>query len=133
MHDRVRNAEQRAEDAVKEHQRRTKEIENQFHEKEKFLQESLRKQMQRVVAEQMKELEEMQNEFQNATNLMQEKHSMLNGKFQELQDLYENRPSRPEDLSMIKDLDEQIVQKDAFIKKQEDDMKFYKLELINRE
>ena len=34
---------------------------------------------------------------------------------------------------MIKDLDEQIVQKDAFIKKQEDDMKFYKLELINRE
>jgi len=34
---------------------------------------------------------------------------------------------------MLKDLDEQIVQKDAFIKKQEDDMKFYKLELINRE
>ena len=34
---------------------------------------------------------------------------------------------------MIKDLNEQIVQKDAFIKKQEDDMKFYKLELINRE
>ena len=63
MHDRVRSAEQRAEDAVKEHQRRTKEIESQFHEKEKFLQESLRKQMQRVVAEQMKELEEMQNEF----------------------------------------------------------------------
>ena len=25
------------------------------------------------------------------------------------------------------------MQKDAFIKKQEDDMKFYKLELINRE
>lgn len=34
---------------------------------------------------------------------------------------------------MLRDLDEQIVQKDAFIKKQEDDMKFYKLELINRE
>jgi hypothetical protein len=34
---------------------------------------------------------------------------------------------------MISDLEEQIVVKDAFIKKQEDDMKFYKLELINRE
>lgn len=34
---------------------------------------------------------------------------------------------------MIRDLNEQIVQKDEFIKKQEDDMKFYKLELINRE
>ena len=34
---------------------------------------------------------------------------------------------------MLRDLNEQIVQKDAFIKKQEDDMKFYKLELINRE
>lgn len=43
------------------------------------------------------------------------------------------RPSRPEDTEMIQDLNEQITQKDAFIKKQEDDMKFYKLELINRE
>lgn len=34
---------------------------------------------------------------------------------------------------MIRDQNEQIEQKDAFIKKQEDDMKFYKLELINRE
>lgn len=50
-----------------------------------------------------------------------------------MQDLYEIRPSRPEDLEMISDLEEQIVVKDAFIKKQEDDMKFYKLELINRE
>lgn len=50
-----------------------------------------------------------------------------------MQELYELRPSRPEDLDMITDLEEQIVVKDAFIKKQEDDMKFYKLELINRE
>jgi len=34
---------------------------------------------------------------------------------------------------MIRDQNEQIEQKDEFIKKQEDDMKFYKLELINRE
>ena len=75
----------------------------------------------------------MQNDFSNASNLMNEKYSQLNDKFTELQDLYEQRPSRPEDLEMLRDLNEQIVSKDAFIKKQEDDMKFYKLELINRE
>ena len=64
---------------------------------------------------------------------MNDKYTHLNERFIELQELYEQRPSRPEDLDMLKDLDEQIVQKDAFIKKQEDDMKFYKLELINRE
>ena len=64
---------------------------------------------------------------------MTAKNNQLNEKLLELQELYEGRPSRPEDLEMLRDLDEQIVQKDAFIKKQEDDMKFYKLELINRE
>ena len=86
-----------------------------------------------MIEEQGREIEEMQGEFSNASNLMTEKYQQLNEKFVELQDLYEGRPSRPEDLDMLRDLDEQIVQKDAFIKKQEDDMKFYKLELINRE
>lgn len=48
---------------------------------------------------------------------MNEKYNQLNDRYIELQELYENRPSRPEDLEMIKDLNEQIVQKDAFIKK----------------
>ena len=86
-----------------------------------------------MIAEQSRELEDMQNEFSNASNMMNEKYAQLNDRFMELQDLYEQRPSRPEDLEMLRDLNDQIVQKDAFIKKQEDDMKFYKLELINRE
>ena len=65
--------------------------------------------------------------------MLTEKYNQLEGKFSELQELYEARPSRPEDIEMIQDQNEQITQKDAFIKKQEDDMKFYKLELINRE
>ena len=89
--------------------------------------------MQRMVAEQTKDIEEMNLEFGQASQLMQDKYNLLSDRMGELQDLYEQRPSRPEDLEMIKDLNEAIVQKDAFIKKQEDDMKFYKLELINRE
>jgi molybdopterin-biosynthesis enzyme MoeA-like protein len=51
MHDRVAQAERKCEESLREHQRRTKEIEDQFKEKEKSLQENLRKQMQRMIAE----------------------------------------------------------------------------------
>jgi hypothetical protein len=73
--------------------------------------------MQRMIEEQSRELEEMQNEFQNAGSLMNDKYGHLNERFVELQELYEQRPSRPEDIDMLRDLDEQIIQKDAFIKK----------------
>jgi arginyl-tRNA synthetase len=133
MHDRVAAAERRSEESLKEHQRRTREIETQFQEKEQLLQNNLRKQMQRMIDEQCKEIEEIKVDFDHATSLMTEKYNRLTENFNELQELYEGRPSRPEDLEMIRDQNEQIEQKDAFIKKQEDDMKFYKLELINRE
>jgi hypothetical protein len=62
-----------------------------------------------MIEEQGREIEEMQGEFSNASNLMTQKYTQLNDKFVELQDLYEGRPSRPEDLEMLRDLDEQIV------------------------
>ena len=64
---------------------------------------------------------------------MDQKYRQLNDRFLELQELYENRPSRPEDLELIRQLQEEIVQKDNALKKAAEDMKFYKLELINRE
>lgn len=75
----------------------------------------------------------MQGEFAQASDLMDQKYKQLNEKFMELQELYEGRPSRPEDLDMIKQLQEEIIQKDNLLKKAAEDMKFYKLELINRE
>ena len=75
----------------------------------------------------------MQLEFSNASDLMDQKYRQLSDKFMELQDLYENRPSRPEDLEMIKQLQDEIIQKDNLLKKAAEDMKFYKLELINRD
>ena len=47
--------------------------------------------------------------------------------------MYEGRPSRPEDTSLIKQLQDEIMQREADLKKAAEDMKFYKLELINRE
>lgn len=75
----------------------------------------------------------MQQEFAQASELMDQKYKQLSERFNELQELYEGRPSRPEDLELIKQLQEEIVQKDNLLKKAAEDMKFYKLELINRE
>jgi hypothetical protein len=50
----------------------------------------------------MKEIQEMQAEFSQATELMDQKYRQLSDRFLELQELYENRPSRPEDLEMIR-------------------------------
>ena len=75
----------------------------------------------------------MQVEFHNASSLMDKKFRGLNEKFQELQEMYNGRPSRPEDLNLIKELQEQVVAQENAIKKAAEDMKFYKLELINRE
>ena len=44
----------------------------------------------------------MQLDFSNASELMDQKYRALSEKFLELQELYENRPSRPEDLEMIR-------------------------------
>ena len=47
--------------------------------------------------------------------------------------MYEGRPSRPEDTDLIQKLQDEILQREADLKKAAEDMKFYKLELINRE
>ena len=51
----------------------------------------------------------------------------------ELQELYDTRPSRNEDVELIRQLQEQCSEKDNQLKKAAEDMKFYKLELLNRE
>ena len=64
---------------------------------------------------------------------MDTKYRQLQERFVEVTDLYEGRPSRPEDLELVQQLQDEIVQKEAAIKKAAEDMRFYKLELINRE
>ena len=51
----------------------------------------------------------------------------------EITTMYEQRPARPEDTELIAKLQEEILAKEADLKKAAEDMKFYKLELINRE
>ena len=52
----------------------------------------------------MAEIAALQGEFGNASSLMDQKYRDLNQKFLEQQSMYEQRPSRPEDTELIKQL-----------------------------
>ena len=64
---------------------------------------------------------------------MESKYNQLNERYGEITELYDGRPARPEDLELIQSLQEDVLVKEAAIKKAAEDMRFYKLELINRE
>lgn len=64
---------------------------------------------------------------------MDSKYKILSDRFGEITELYDGRPARPEDLELIQSLQEEVLTKEAAIKKAAEDMRFYKLELINRE
>lgn len=53
--------------------------------------------------------------------------------YEDLKNLFDQRPSRPEDLEKIKVLKREIELRDEEISKMNEKMKFFKLELINRE
>lgn len=62
--------------------------------------------------DQADEINAMQDEFGNASALMDSKYKQLNDNFKELELLYQQRPSRPEDLDLIKQLQEDILVKE---------------------
>jgi len=86
-----------------------------------------------LIKEHLEAMAQMQRDLNSTTQLMEERYRELEGKYLELQDMYDNRPSKEEDLALIKHLQEEVTEKDAALKKAFEDMKFYKLELINRE
>eukprot|EP00079_Xenopus_tropicalis_P025629 XP_012819033.1 PREDICTED: protein FAM184A [Xenopus tropicalis] len=65
--------------------------------------------------------------------LFMEKNSALQKSLTEMEEKYQNRESRPEDLQIISELKEMVTERDQLIKKLIDDKKFYQLELVNRE
>lgn len=58
---------------------------------------------------------------------------MKNASYEDLQGLFEERPSRPEDIEAIRMLQAEVERKEDEIKKINEQFKFYKLELANRE
>lgn len=86
-----------------------------------------------MLEEHIDETKSLHEEFTQAQQLMGGRNAQLQAQLEDVTDKYVNRASREEDLTRIKMLEDEIVQWGNKVKKLEEEMKFYKLELINRE
>lgn len=99
-------------------------LEISYREKEQLLKSKLKDELADLIRKQQADVEALKAQFA-------EIQAILEQKYNEVSDLYENRPSRKEDLVLIKKLKKDNAMKDEQLKKAAEDMKMYKLELEN--
>ena len=93
----------------------------------------LKEEMDNLLREHMSQTEQLQVDFNTSTQLLEEKYKQLEERYQEISELYDDRPSRTEDLEIIKALKKENRFAIEAKKKAEDDMKTFKLMLEDRE
>ncbi|XP_026522044.1 protein FAM184A [Notechis scutatus] len=100
------------------------------------------KELDVMTADNIREKQSMLADFNKTQELLKEINSALQVStehqtkyacLEEMEDKYQNREPRPEDLQLIAELKDLIAERDQLIKKLIDDKKFYQLELVNRE
>uniref|UniRef100_A0A8C8RF99 Family with sequence similarity 184 member A n=1 Tax=Pelusios castaneus TaxID=367368 RepID=A0A8C8RF99_9SAUR len=91
------------------------------------------KELDVMTADHIREKQSMLADFNKTQELLKEINSALQVSLEEMEEKYQNRESRPEDLQLIAELKDLIAERDQLIKKLIDDKKFYQLELVNRE
>lgn len=130
---RIKEYDQKLRDSDAAHKEEVAKLKMEFVEKESNLKLIFKQEKEILLKEHLEETAKLQEEFNVTTELMEERYNDLLLRFEELSELHEQRPSRDEDLKLIKHLQEQVGVKEEALKKAYEDMKFYKLELINRE
>ncbi|XP_043942906.1 protein FAM184A [Protopterus annectens] len=91
------------------------------------------KELNELTAAHIRETQSMLVDFNKAQELLKDKISALQILLEEMEEKYQNRESRPEDLQLIVGLKDMVTERDQLIKKLIEDKKFYQLELVNRE
>ncbi|KAH0622264.1 hypothetical protein JD844_024410 [Phrynosoma platyrhinos] len=91
------------------------------------------KELDVMTADHIREKQSMLADFNKTQELLKEINSALQVSLEEMEEKYQNRESRPEDVQLIAELKDLITERDQLIKKLIDDKKFYQLELVNRE
>lgn len=86
-----------------------------------------------LIKKHMDETIKMKEEFDVCKSRLEENVSSLQQRIVELQYMYENRPSRPEDVEQIRGLEREVRDREAAFNQLRDEMQYYKLELVNRE
>jgi hypothetical protein len=92
-----------------------------------------REALDRLVAEQLEETRQLTSEFQNAQAALAEQLHEASERAAELQARLDARESRPEDLALIEQLKKAVREKDELVRRTYEEMKYFKLELQNRE
>lgn len=133
LEQRIKEYDQKLRDSDAANKEAIAQLKMEFVEKESNLKLIFKQEKEILLKEHLEETAKLQEEFNATTELMEERYNDLLQRFEELSELHENRPSRDEDLTLIKHLQEQVGIKEEALKKAHEDMKFYKLELINRE
>ena len=116
-----------------DHQAAMDSKQREFEKKELELRNKFKSDKEALLKEHLEETTKLQQEFQSTVDMMEERYKQLQVRHEELQEMYDNRPSREEDLELIKHLQSELTTKEEALRKAYEDMKFYKLELINRE
>ena len=75
----------------------------------------------------------MAAQFAESQRLLEQQIAVLEDQYAELQALYENRPSRDEDLERIAQLTQEVQEKTAQLTQLAAQLQTFKLELVNRE
>ena len=113
------------------------ELRNIFAEERSNLERTLmsdhKSEIQRLNQTHLSETKQLNNEFFEAKQAMENAHHELEGRFKDLEARFLSRESRPEDVERIRFLEAQMVKKDAEIKSVREEMRYFKLELLNRE
>eukprot|EP01016_Furgasonia_blochmanni_P046294 TRINITY_DN6645_c0_g1_i3.p1 TRINITY_DN6645_c0_g1~~TRINITY_DN6645_c0_g1_i3.p1 ORF type:complete len:184 (-),score=50.60 TRINITY_DN6645_c0_g1_i3:367-918(-) len=112
---------------------RIRTIEEEYQQKESDLKARVKKQLDEGLKAQYEYYEGIKKEFEELEAKQQERYVLLEQQYLELQQMFDERPSRPEDLELIQQLQRELVVKDEELKRAVENLKFFKLELINRE
>merc|ERR1711892_1143322 len=84
-------------------------------------------------ADGLRKQQQMLLEFNQAQELLKTKIHEIAAERDELDEKYRNRESRPEDLEKIKHIGFMLNERERQMAKLEEDMRYYQLELVNRE
>jgi len=115
------------------HEQELRKKDDDFAREKRHLKEQHKTGVERLLQAQIQETVDLKEQFHRARHLQDMQLDMLQERLKELQELYDNRPSREEDLERIASLEEIVRDKEAVVKRLMEEMQFYKLELHNRE
>ncbi|EEY56324.1 uncharacterized protein PITG_09834 [Phytophthora infestans T30-4] len=109
------------------------ELEKSSREQVETLKLAAKREMDRLLEENLAETKQLSDQFEETRRAMDEKADYLKAAVAEWQDKYGRRESRPEDVARIVELERLVVERDALVRQTLDEMAYFKRELLNRE